>query len=254
MSVFHFKRFDVANERSAMKVNTDGVLLGAVTTVLPTDRRVLDIGTGTGTVALMLCQRLADLSADFLVEGVDIDLPAAEEAGHNFSESPWPTHLKAVHSGLSSFQSSGPYDLIVSNPPYFDSSLMAPDQRRNAARHTRLGADGDALFQDPLSFREVIEYSQAALSPLGRLSLILPSDQEKALLRHARMCGLVLWRLTRIKTVPHKPHSRLIAQFKRRDDRPVPRSVDFIEEEVVVSKENEKRASQQASLLTDFLL
>lgn len=90
MSVFHFKRFDVRNERSAMKVNTDGVLLGAATEVFQEDRHVLDIGTGTGTVALMIAQRLSDIKKDggWNVEGIDIDSPSAEEAAGNFSLSP----------------------------------------------------------------------------------------------------------------------------------------------------------------------
>ena len=87
MSVFHFKRFDVVNERSAMKVNTDGVLLGAVMTIMPTDRRLLDIGTGTGTIALMAAQRLSDLnnSVPLHIDAIDIDEPSASEAAANFS-------------------------------------------------------------------------------------------------------------------------------------------------------------------------
>ncbi len=257
MSVFHFKRFDVVNERSAMKVNTDGVLLGAVTELCPEDRNVLDIGTGTGTIALMICQRLSEKSEDFRVQGIDIDLPSAEEAAENFSGSPWKGNLEAIHVGLSAFEAVVPLDLIVSNPPYYDNSLMAPDGRRNAARHTRIGDDGEALASEPLSFKQIIEYSVENLSPGGRLSMILPADQEKTLLRHARMCGLALWRMTRVKTVPRKAPSRIIVQFKRRDCVPghgAGLCPDFREDEVVISEENERHASQQASLLTDFLL
>ena len=100
MAVFHFKHFDVSNERSAMKVNTDGVLLGAAADVLPTDRNVLDIGTGTGTVALMIAQRLSFLGEDFLIDAIDIDLPSAEEASANFAGSLWKDHLTACRTGL----------------------------------------------------------------------------------------------------------------------------------------------------------
>lgn len=101
MGVFHFKRFDVRNERSAMKVNTDGVLLGAATDVLAGDRRVLDVGTGTGTVALMIAQRMENLTSDWCVQGIDIDVPSSEEAADNFSRSPWNLHLKSVNMSLS---------------------------------------------------------------------------------------------------------------------------------------------------------
>ena len=106
MSVFRFKRFSVRNERSAMKVNTDGVLLGAATTVLPNDRRVLDVGTGTGTVALMIAQRLETecSGADWHIQGIDIDTPSAEEAAENFDQSPWRDHLESVNIGLAAFK------------------------------------------------------------------------------------------------------------------------------------------------------
>ena len=135
-----------------MKVNTDGVLLGAATEVFQEDRHVLDIGTGTGTVALMIAQRLSDIKKDegWNVEGIDIDSPSAEEAAGNFSLSPWRGHLEAANAGLAGFRKANPdsrYDLIVSNPPYYDNSLQAPEARRNAARHT-----GDPENQNGIEF------------------------------------------------------------------------------------------------------
>ena len=105
MSVFHFKKFDVRNDKSAMKVNTDGVLLGAVAPLKPTDRQILDIGTGTGTIALMLAQRLnqdaGEIPSGAMITGIDIDNDAAAEAGENFRESPWDGILAALHTPLS---------------------------------------------------------------------------------------------------------------------------------------------------------
>lgn len=240
MSVFHFKQFDVVNERSAMKVNTDGVLLGAFTEVLPGDRKVLDIGTGTGTVALMVAQRLVKASPDCEIHAIDIDGPSFEEAAKNFASSPWKGCLMAFHTSLRSFGSESEYDLILSNPPYFDNSLQAPQARRNAARHTGVVS---AEEEDSLSYRDVLEYSVAHLSPSGRVALVLPADQEKALLRYAGMCGLTPWKLLRVKTVPRKNPSRIVVQFVRRG-----RCDQCVEEEFTLMDEKGKRASHPSPM------
>ena len=136
MGVFRFKRFDVVNERSAMKVNTDGVLLGAAMTVRSTDRNLLDIGTGTGTIALMAAQRLEG-QGTLNIHAVDIDEASATEAGVNFRNSPWADNLTVHHASLDDFaleEAVRKYDLIFSNPPYFEDSLNAPEERRSARR------------------------------------------------------------------------------------------------------------------------
>lgn len=255
MGVFHFKHFDVRNELSAMKVNTDGVLLGAVTDVFPHDQRVLDVGTGTGTVALMIAQRLESVaeSNDWTILGIDIDSPSASEASGNFLNSPWRGHLLAERTGLRSFALINPvpkggYDLIVSNPPYYDNSLRAPEARRNSARHT--GSPEDPTGAETLSYREILEYSSVALSERGRVSMILPSDQEKALFRHARMCGFESWKVLRIRSVERKPVSRLIVQFIRKGQSKWPQHDDLL----TLLDEKGRRTSQHASLVTDYYL
>lgn len=240
MSVFHFKQFDVVNERSAMKVNTDGVLLGAFTEVLPTDHRVLDIGTGTGTVALMVAQRLVEANPDCEIHAIDIDRPSFEEAAGNFASSPWSGYLQAFHTSLKSFGMESEYDLILSNPPYFDNSLQAPQARRNAARHTGVVS---AEEEDSLSYRDVLEYSATHLSPTGRVSLVLPADQEKAVLRYAGMCGLTLWKLLRVKTVPRKNPSRIVVQLFRKG-----MCGQCVEEEFTLMDEKGKRASHPSPM------
>lgn len=220
MGVFRFKRFEVVNERSAMKVNTDGVLLGAAMTIKPSDRRLLDIGTGTGTIALMAAQRFLDFarndigdtrndSRDFVINAIDIDAISAEEAAINFSNSPWAEHLQAHRASLDEYAASlgedETFDLIFSNPPYFDDSLNAPEQRRNNARHTSTG----------LSYREILDFAAGSLSDHGRVAMVLPSDVEAPLCRHARMNGLHLFRILRIRTVERKQPSRIIAEFSR---------------------------------------
>lgn len=245
MGVFHFKRFDVLNERSAMKVNTDGVLLGVVTEVFPSDRYVLDVGTGTGVVALMIAQRMAETAGQFDILGIDIDAQSAAEAGESFASSPWNSHLQAVNMGLEEYSQEGVEgfgapDLIVSNPPFFENSLKAPEARRNAARHTG----------DTLSYREILEYASVSLAPGGRVSLILPAVEEKDLLRYARMCGFQLWKLTRVISKVGKQPYRIVTCFKRRDYVTCPAE----ESSMVLLDEKGKRTSQYASLVTDYLL
>ena len=216
MSVFHFKRFDIINEASSMKVNTDGVLLGAAATIAAGDCRVLDAGTGTGTIALMLAQRYSGLheaESDLPdITGIDIDTLSAQEASANFLASPWSLHLSASSVSLQDHHPAGRYDLIVSNPPFFESSLLPPERRRGMARHTA----GEAL-----SFESLIGFAADHLSDEGRISMILPSMQEQAVVRYAASFGFPLFRIMRIRTTPRKDPSRIIVEFSRKNVVPV---------------------------------
>lgn len=227
-----------------MKVNTDGVLLGAAFTVDSSAKRILDIGTGTGTIALMAAQRLEDAAlpqaADFMIDAIDIDEVSAEEAALNFSNSPWSKALSAHHASLEGFASSleeaAEFDIIVSNPPYFESSLPAPEERRCAARHTA-----------GLSYRDILDFASERLSESGKVSLVLPSEQEYDLTRHARLCGLFLFRVMRIRTVPRKTPSRIIAEFSRfRCEAP--------REEDLIIQDKGKYTQEYLSLTGDFYL
>ena len=204
MSVFRFKKFEVVNERSAMKVNTDGVLLGASMTIRPEDKRLLDIGTGTGTIALMAAQRSC---AGTRVDAIDIDEASASEAAANFGNSPWSENMMACNMSLDEFakETHAMYDLIFSNPPYFEDSLTAPDERKSTARHT----------SDGLSYRDIFDFASERLVQSGRVSLVLPADQERELCRYARMSGFHLFRILRVRTVPRKAPTRIIAEFAR---------------------------------------
>ena len=250
MGVFIFKKFEVVNERSAMKVNTDGVLLGAAMTILPSDRTMLDVGTGTGTIALMAAQRASSVIQNpspvilnevknLRIDAIDIDEASASEASANFTSSPWGTALKAHHLSLEEFSSSAEtaYDLIFSNPPYFEDSLTAPDERKSTARHT----------SDGLSYRDIFEFAKDRLSENGRVSLVLPADQEAALARYARMCGLYLFRILRVRTVPRKAPSRIIAEFSRT------RCAELSEELLTIQDEG-KYTQEYLSLTGDFYL
>ena len=233
-----------------MKVNTDGVLLGAAMTILPSDRTMLDVGTGTGTIALMAAQRHMDNQADingadlnagpFLhIDAVDIDEASASEAAANFANSPWKEVLNAHHYPLDAFAASSRtrYDLIFSNPPYFEDSLTAPDERKSTARHT----------SDGLSYRDIFEFAKERLTGNGRVSLVLPADQEAALSRYSRMCGLHLFRILRVRTVPRKSPSRIIAEFSfQRCPEP--------KEELLTIQDEGKYTQEYLSLTRDFYL
>lgn len=250
MSVFRFKNFNVTNERSAMKVNTDGVLLGAAMTVRHGDRKLLDIGTGTGTIALMAAQRVLGITGhagndetgtgdDVMIDAIDIDEPSASEAASNFNASPWTGHMKAYSLSLHDFASAVPcrYDLIFSNPPYFEDSMVAPDERKSTARHTSEG----------LSYRDIFEFASERLTEDGRVSLVLPADQEAALCRYARMCGLHLFRILRIRTVARKSPVRIIAEFSRQ------RCLQPDDEILTIMNEG-KYTQEYLSLTRDFYL
>ena len=265
MGVFRFKRFEVVNERSAMKVNTDGVLLGASMTVKQTDRRLLDIGTGTGTIALMAAQRLTDVKGrsieeadpfaethgnaspdrpsyeSAVIHAIDIDQVSVEEARLNFEKSSWGSIMHAFHSSLDEFSADLPddcrYDLIFSNPPYFEDSLLAPLQRRSNARHTSTG----------LSYRELLDFASSRLSQQGRISIVLPAEQEHALCRHARMNNLHLFRILRIRTVERKEPCRIVAEFSRN-------RCDAPQEELLTIQSEGKYTQEYLSLTHEFYL
>ena len=213
MSEFRFKQFSVRNTDSALKVGTDAVLLGSLVTVRPGERRLLDIGTGTGVVALMAAQRLAGSTISATADagaaypeiiGIEIDGPSAEEARLNFEGSPWAGMLEARNCSLQDFRSPGEFDLIFSNPPYFDESLRNPDRRESRARHT-----------ESLSYREVLAFAGEKLAPGGLVAMILPAESETAVRRCAAGFDLNLSRIVRIRTTLRKPPRRVVVEFSR---------------------------------------
>lgn len=217
--IFRFKRFSVINGDAGLKVGTDGVLLGAATTIdgafsVEGPLWVLDIGTGTGVVALMMAQRLFDAGKPFEIKAIDIDAGAVEMARKSFAASEWGDCMECLHRSLAQFaddlyDASNPetavkFDLIVSNPPYFDESLRCPDPDRDGARHTA-----------SLSYREVLSFASDFLAPEGKVSVILPKAEEVRLLRFAASFGLFPERILNVRTTARKAPLRIVAEFSR---------------------------------------
>ena len=196
---FHFKQFSVRHDRSGMKVGTDGTLLGAWADVTNT-KHILDIGTGTGLIALMLAQRT--LAAT--IEAIEIDSAAIEDAHENFNNSPWKNRLTLHHTPVQNFKSIEKFDLIVSNPPYFIDSYKPHDEKRVTARHT-----------ESLTFQELIDFSKNQLTEKGKLSLVLPYTEGLHFIELAETSNLYCLRKWTFRTRPEKPVERLLLEFSR---------------------------------------
>lgn len=190
---FRFKQFTIHQGLCAMKVGTDGTLLGAWA---DGGEQILDIGTGTGLIALMMAQRYPEAR----VTGVDIDAMAVEQARQNVALSPFADRVRVVESDVQQFE--GQYDCIVSNPPFFESSLTSPDARRTLARHN-VQLPFDRLFQ---SVRRLI-------APQGSFSLIIPFDYRDKIIKEAALAGFFLQKELAIKTTPRKSPRRYLMKF-----------------------------------------
>ena len=196
-SWFRFRQFSIEQERCSMKVGTDGVLLGAWFPI-SAGLSVLDIGTGTGLIALMAAQRGAGS-----VTAVEIDAAAAEQAGMNAANSPWADRIAVEHTDIADF-TGVKYDRIVCNPPYFRDSLRCPDSGRNTARHN-----------DSLSYETLAASAARLLADDGLLCLVLPYDSVETFSKCAVANGLEMCRRTDVVTVAGKTPKRSLVAFGR---------------------------------------
>ncbi|MGB1207201.1 MAG: tRNA1(Val) (adenine(37)-N6)-methyltransferase [Chitinophagales bacterium] len=203
MSLFRFKQFAIAQNRCAMKVGTDGVLLGAWANCKQATA-ILDIGTGTGLIALMLAQR--NLLAT--IDAIDINVAAAEQANENMQASPWTNRLTVFPISLEAFAKKNTkkkYDLIVSNPPFFINSLHSPKSvGRNQARHT-----------DSLPFSDLLLYVNQLLSVNGKFCVILPCQQAIQLEQMSAFYNLFCETKLLIYPKAEKAANRCLMQFSR---------------------------------------
>jgi len=200
--MFRFQKFTVVQENAAMKVGTDGVLLGAWPPVDHQPLRILDVGAGTGLVALMLAQR----TDDSMIDAVEIDDFACVDAEINFKESPWSDRLKLYNTSLQSFaeKSEFSYDLIVSNPPFFSGSLKNPNQRKAVARHN-----------GGLSQEDLVSGVLKLLSKQGRFSLILPEADYNIFRLKAARAGLFESQRLEVSPNPGRPVKRIVSEWRK---------------------------------------
>jgi len=198
---FKFKQFTVYQDKSAMKVGTDGVLLGAWAN-LSDAKNVLDIGTGTGLISLMINQRL---SANVIIDAIDIDEDAIVQAKENI-EKAGAGNINCIRQSLQSFAENcnRKYDLVISNPPYFSSSLHSPDKQRNMARHT-----------DTLPIESLIGLSARLITDTGKFAIIYPYTGKELLISITTDAGLYVSRITDVYPTPQSDPKRILLELSK---------------------------------------
>ena len=208
---FSFKQFHVSHADCAMKVGTDGILLGGwadVTAAFTAPLTVLDIGTGSGLISLMLAQRC---QGDMQAIAIDIDVFACQQAKNNIDNSPWPSSIVVKHVALQVFtrackDEAAKFDLIVSNPPYFVHGQDFADDARQIARHT-----------GSLTHQELVDCALQLLAPNGRIALVLPYTSGCELVTYCQQLGDLQITCLNIKTTPKKPYKRMLMNIRRGD-------------------------------------
>jgi tRNA1Val (adenine37-N6)-methyltransferase len=233
---FRFKQFTVWQDKCAMKVGTDGTTLGAWATV-DACRNILDVGTGTGLIALMLAQRNREAEIDAL----DIDKDACTQAKANAEASPFAGRIRIIHASFALYASdtNRKYDLIISNPPYFVRSLKNPDFQRSIARHT-----------GSLTLEELLSKGRALIRPEGRLALILPAAREGELRSVAHLNGLNITRQTSLIPLPGAQTKRVLTELSV-NTRP---AASCIRDTLLIEEARHQYAPAYRELTKDFYL
>lgn len=217
-----------------MKVGTDGVLLGTWSPLPNTCQHILDIGTGTGLIALLLAQR----HPSALIDAIDISPEAISQAATNIAQSPWPTRISCQISAIQTWEVAYQYDLIVSNPPYFQNSLHNPDACRTMARHT-----------DTLSYQSLCECAYRMLQPKGIFAVILPAEALGQILSIAKGVGLTAIHLTRVYSKPGKPIRRILVAFQHSEN-----ALPYREDIFYIESAHSTRSEEYIELTKDFYL
>lgn len=228
--IFRFKQFSVRHDRCAMKVGTDGVLLGAWGSV--EGKRILDIGTGTGLIALMAAQRNPE--ADVL--GIDIDESAVAQARENVAESPFNRRIECILKDLLTFESEAPFDAILCNPPFFTEDTLPDNRSRALARNNKC-----------LPFPQLIKKVAVLLAENGTFSLIIPSGLAQEIVGLCMENGLHLVRRCQVHTTARKPPRRTLLEFSRQN-----RSCEM--QTLCLVADDGTRSRQYKELTKDFYL
>lgn len=236
---FTFKQFQVNQDRCAMKIGTDGVLLGAWTPLINNPYNVLDIGAGTGILSLMLAQRSNAAPNNVgIIDAIEIDEDAYEQCVENFETSPWGDKLFCFHAGLDEFvdEPEDEYDLIISNPPFYTDDYKTDNTSRDLAR-----------FEDALPFEELIEAAALLLSDNGIFSVIIPYKEEEQFVSMCKELDLFPLKITRVKGTPTSEIKRSLLAFCRVEQTPL---ID----ELVIEISRHNYTSEYIELTKDFYL
>jgi tRNA1Val (adenine37-N6)-methyltransferase len=233
MSKFQFKQFSIEQDRCAMKIGTDGVLLGAWAPLENNPFSILDIGTGTGVIALMLAQR----SHAEQIDALEIDEEAYEQSVDNFENSPWSDRLFCFHAGLDEFmeEPEDEYDLIVSNPPFYTDDFKSATEQRDLAR-----------FADAMPFEDLIEAADLLLSENGIFAAIIPFKEEENFLALATAFELYPLKITRVKGTPTTEIKRSLLAFSRIE------KIDFSTDELIIETARHIYTPEYIELTKDF--
>lgn len=231
-SYFQFKQFTVWHDKCAMKVGTDGVLLGAWAPI-ENANRILDVGTGTGLVALMLAQRS---SLDTNIIALEIDDSAVEQAKENVERSPWKERIEVVKGDFVSYCSSVKFDAIVSNPPYFVDSLGCPGQQRNVARHN-----------DSLTYERLFLGVSSLLTKEGTFTIVIPTDVADRVKLIAAMQNLYAVRQLYVITKPGGPSKRTLINFSFAEQ-------ECIVDHLLIELSRHQYSEEYIALTRDFYL
>ena len=230
---FQFKQFTVVQDLCAMKVGTDGTLLGAWADAPIGASQILDIGTGTGLIALMMAQRFPEAQ----ITGIDIDADATKQAQENITASPFANRIMINREDVTKITDKAGYDAIVCNPPYLVDSLTCPQDQRTRARHTV-----------SLTYESLMHTASQLLKTEGILSLVIPADNQDNVESAAAFEGLFLNRICLIKTTPNKLPKRHLVEFRKH---PV-EQVRF--EEQVLETSPGQRSEWYHNLTKDFYI
>lgn len=227
-----------------MKVGTDGVLIGAWARIVTSHRRYLDIGTGTGLIALMIAQRTECVAGggNVRIDAVEIDVGSAGQARENVAASPWGDRIGVYHADVHDFvpEDGGLYDHIVANPPWFVDSLSSPSAARTAARHAR-----------ELTYGDLADCVARLLSADGMFSVILPADNEAFFVAVAAARGLVPARRTYVHSLPTLPPKRVMLELVREENASGQGTVDRL---VIENSHGGHYTEEYAALTRDFYL
>lgn len=235
MSIFQFKEFSVNQDKCAMKIGTDSVLLGAWCPIDNNPFSVLDIGTGTGILSLMLAQR----SNAEQIDALEIDDDAYEQCVENFENTPWSDRLFCFHAGLDEFvdEPEDEYDLIISNPPFYAEDYKTDNSQRDLAR-----------FQEAMPFEELIDAAQLLLSENGIFAVIIPYKEEERFIELCTQVELFPVKVTRVKGSQTTPIVRSLLAFKRYE-------LPVLEaEELVIEISRHHYTDEYIELTKDFYL